>query len=651
MDSISGFSSQLRFTGLSGFDTESIVQELMRAERIPLDTLKQKRTLVQWKQEAYREISSSLMGFKSKFFDIVNRSSYLLSGSSIKAMKVTSSNNAYVTATAAYGAKIGSYDVKVKQLATSAHYKSYEKVSGAIEGTVDEDDLNDLAGKKITVTLDGVTKVVELKEYEEDYSAENLASRLQEALDEAFGTVSGKSKFIVKIAQDAESKNILSIDTNPDSGVSKLTISEPSEGGALSKLGLTSGDSNRISLKRSLISLKDLFTFKDGYATFEINGKKFTVSETDTLEKVFEKINKDTDANVTISYDEITDKITITSKQTGAGNNLVIKDVEGNFLKALKLTLTPEETEEGKKVYYEGKDAIVEIDGEELVRSTNNFTVNNITYNLNKAHDPSSSGDTITVEQDTETVINNIKSFVEEYNKLIDLINGKVTEKYDRDFQPLTDAQKEEMKDKDIENWEKKAKTGLLRNDPILQQITLSLRSATYEPVDGVRLTLKDIGISSNSYTDYGKLYIDEDKLKNALLSNPDEVAKLLNGVSDEYPTYSRDMTSGEKKERYNSSGIFQRMADILEDYISTKRDSNGQKGILLEKAGIENDLSNTENSLSKELKGYDERIAETIDRLITKEENYYKKFSVLESYINQMNQQSSWLFSQFSNQ
>jgi len=640
MNSISGFSSQLRLTGLSGFDTETIVQELMKAERIPLNTLKQRRTLVQWKQEAYREVSSSLIGFKSKFFDIVNRSTYMLSESSIKLMKATSSNSEYVTATAAYGANAGAYNIKVKQLATASYSASTGKVSGAIEGTVDETELANIAGKKLKVTLDGVVKEIELKEYTEAYNEDNLAERLQEALDSAFGKIGDESKFIVAYDKDS---NILSIDTKSNSGVTKLTIDGTSEGiGALSELGIILGASNRISLKRSLVSLNNTlanpFNFDaGGFVTFEINGKVFTADATDTLEKVFAKINNDEDANVIISYDEISDKITITSKQTGAGNNLSIKDISGNFLGALNLgDITA------------GNDAIVSINGQEIVRSTNNFTINGITYTLHKAHGESSEGDTITVEQNTDTVISNIKSFIEEYNKLIDMINGKVNEKYDRNYPPLTDEQKEEMKEKDIENWEKKAKTGLLRNDSILQQLTYTLRKAIYEPVKGTSLTLKDIGISSNSYQDYGKLHIDEDKLKNALLNNPDEVIKLLNGVSEAYPTYSRDMTTEQKKERYENTGVFQRMADIFEDYITTKRNADGRKGILIEKAGIENDLSNTENLLYEELEDYDERIADMIQKLIRKEENYYKKFSNLEKILNQMNQQSAWLLSQF---
>ena len=58
--------------------------------------------------------------------------------------------------------------------------------------------------------------------------------------------------------------------------------------------------------------------------------------------------------------------------------------------------------------------------------------------------------------------------------------------------------------------------------------------------------------------------------------------------------------------------------------------------------------MSNTENLLSDELERYDDRIDEMIDRLTVQEENYYTKFSNLEVMLNQMNQQSTWITSQF---
>ncbi|NLB78994.1 MAG: flagellar filament capping protein FliD [Clostridiaceae bacterium] len=626
----------MRLTGLSGFDTDSMVKELMNAERIPLDTLKQKRTVIEWRQESYREISTSLMGFKSKFFDIINRSSYMLSQSSIKAMSATSSNSSYVTATASSGASVGAQSIKVTQLATADSLSNSLSASKGLVGTIpDQTTLGTLVNKKIFVELDGVSKQITLG----GTTAEDFISSLRSSLDQAFGEG--------KITVDVDAGNPSEFTLNTAGGATKVSVYGTSEStgelAGLDNLGLTAGQSNRLSLNSSLFSLKDSFNVPlefdaDDNATFSINGETINIKSTDTLKQVFDKINNNEKTQAKISYDEITDKITLTSTVTGAGNNLEIADNTGNFLSALNLNA---ETQ--------GKDAMVSINGEDLVRSTNNFTVNGITYNLHKAHEAESTGDTITVAQDTQSAIDNIKSFIEEYNKLIDNINGKTSEKYNRSYQPLTDAQRDAMEEKEIEKWEEQAKTGLLRNDSMLQSLTLSMRTALYEKVEGVGISLRDIGIESKSYADKGKLYLDEDKLKNALLSKPDEVAKLINGVSAENPSYSRTASAEQRADRYNKSGVFQRLSDIIENHVSTLRDTDGRKGILLEKAGIEGDLSSTKNLISQQLDDFDDRINNMLDKLTRKEENYFKKFSALETMLAQMNQQSAWLTSQFS--
>jgi flagellar hook-associated protein 2 len=160
---------------------------------------------------------------------------------------------------------------------------------------------------------------------------------------------------------------------------------------------------------------------------------------------------------------------------------------------------------------------------------------------------------------------------------------------------------------------------------------------------------MKDIGIGTTSYLDGGKLTINEDKLKDALRSNPDEVARLLNGVDPDNKTYSRTATAEERKSRYMKSGIFQRISDILEDNISTYRNADGKKGILLEKAGIDGDITFTDNLMNDELEDYDKRISSLTEKLIRKEENYYRQFTTLERYLNMMNAQSAWLAMQFN--
>lgn len=623
--------SKARITGLSGFDTESMISQLMQAEKMPLSSLIQKRTLIQWKQEAYRDITNTLKGFKSSFFDIVNRSSYILSQNSIKAMKASSSSSSYLDVSAASDAEAGSYNVKVLQVATGDTAVTQDKLSKDITGTVSN---FNLAGNKIRVILDGVTKEISL----ENYTADDIASKLQTSLNTAFGT--GK----LSVGFDGVE---LSIGTT--GGATKVTVRPPlNSASGLDGLGFTDGDSNRISLNYTLAELKDSFnvpmTFSEGGTVdFTINGKLISADATDSLSEVLDRINNTTDANVTVKYDELTDKVSITSKQMGDGDNLKMEDINGNFLAALGINMADPVTQEGQ-------DAKIMINGtQEVVRSTNSFTLNGIDYSLKSAHPVASDGDMITVEQDVDTAFNNIKSFVAKYNELLDKLNGKVSEKYDRDYLPLTDDQKTNMKDSDVTSWETKAKTGLLQNDSILQKVVQDMRTAMYEPVEGTGLTLKDIGISSNNYLDKGKLYIDETKLKDALRNKPDEVAKLLNGVDPDNPTYSRTATSAERTSRYDNSGLFKRISDIVENNISTIRDTSGNKGTLLVKAGIEGDMSNTDNLLDDELDEYDDRISTMQDRIDAAEERYYRQFSLMESYLNQMNAQSAWLTSQFS--
>src|SRR5690606_30389919 len=103
-----------------------------------------------------------------------------------------------------------------------------------------------------------------------------------------------------------------------------------------------------------------------------------------------------------------------------------------------------------------------------------------------------------------------------------------------RDYPPLTAEQKKEMDKSDIELWEEKAKSGLLRNDSIIQSTMLSVRQSLYELSAGIEGSFKlitDIGISTEKYSRGsagGKLVIDEQKLRQAIADDPEGVMELL---------------------------------------------------------------------------------------------------------------------------
>ena len=103
--------SNLRVAGLaSGMDTESIIKDLMRAHRMPVDRLQQNRQLLEWQQEAYRDINTALRSFKDQAFNMKLQSTYLAKSTAV-------SNEDTLKATAGSNAVPGSYTVTVHQLA------------------------------------------------------------------------------------------------------------------------------------------------------------------------------------------------------------------------------------------------------------------------------------------------------------------------------------------------------------------------------------------------------------------------------------------------------------------------------------------------------------------------------------------------------
>ena len=106
------------------------------------------------------------------------------------------------------------------------------------------------------------------------------------------------------------------------------------------------------------------------------------------------------------------------------------------------------------------------VEGQLISRSSNSVNIGGVIIDLLKtSEDPV----VITMRNDPTTLMEPIKKFVEDYNTMIDLINGLVKENVYRDFPPLSEAQKEEMSEKQIEKWEEKAKSGVLRGDSILR--------------------------------------------------------------------------------------------------------------------------------------------------------------------------------------
>lgn len=146
--------TSLRIGGLaSGIDTDSIMKDLMRAHKIPLQKLQQERQILEWKQEFYREINTSLRTFRDTAFNMRLQGTFMTKSAA-------SSNEGAVTAKANNSAHPGSYTVKVHNLATGVFKGSQGELAGIRdeEGnikTLAQQFWDDDAPEKISFTLTG----------------------------------------------------------------------------------------------------------------------------------------------------------------------------------------------------------------------------------------------------------------------------------------------------------------------------------------------------------------------------------------------------------------------------------------------------------------------------------------------------------------
>lgn len=399
----------------------------------------------------------------------------------------------------------------------------------------------------------------------------------------------------------------------------KVSITQLASKGKLE----TNGAGSKFTTSSTLTDLGATST--DPYK-LKVNDQTFSFSSDTAISTIISKINANTDAKVTASFDEIKGKLIITSNTMGSKSEVKLGTDAGDN--------TLLEVFSGVKQNDKGKDAVVYINDTQIVKDTNSFTVNGVLLTLSATTstttDPFKGPEylgaidkpvNISIQSDPTKAIDSIKAFVEDYNSLISLLNSKISEEKYRDFAPLTDEQKADMKEADITNWTEKAKSGLLKNDDILKSTISSLRAVISEKLG----SLSAIGITTGQYFENGKLYVDEEKLTKALNNNSQVVTELFQGTA-----------SAPK------SGIFTIMATKVDNSLDS----------LVKRVGtnkFSTDLTSTfkeESVMGKKLKEYNTRISDMLTMLNNAETRYYKQFSAMETAMNKLQAQSSSLFS-----
>lgn len=638
-------SDMLRITGLvSGMDTDATVKKLIEVEQIKVDRAKQEKQYLEWKKEDYREIANLLRGFQDTYFDVLNNSTFMLSENTFNmfagAATISGAETTAVSLRTTASSTLGDFSINsISQLATKAKVESGSEIFGNvistdISGFDGTTNAAYIANKQLSFTLDGETKTITLDDglVTNTDIADNLSEKLQEAfsnVDIFVNSDAGTLDFRI-YKNDTLNLSPVPPDTTETGAVFEsghtFTVGDTNED-LLTELGLSADQSNGVDTSKTI---EDVFGITTS-STVTINDKLFSFTSDTKISEVINEVSS-SEIGVTMSYDAFNDTFSIEANTAGTDHSIDISLDSGLFAQ-MKLT-------GGDETATAAQNSIFEVNGVETTRAGNQFTLNGTEVTLNTT---SADAIDISVTSDTTDAKDMIVKFVDAYNQMITKINAKLGERRNYDFEPLTEAQKDAMSDDEIEKWEAEARKGTLQDDNVLANLTSSLRRAFYEDIDGLGITLADMGIqTSANYLEQGKLVIDEDKLDDALSERPNEVIRLFTQQSDTaYTSFS------ERSTRYEENGISARIYDIIKDSIRITRDDNNNKGYLIEKAGFETGVDAT-SDMAKKIFAMDERINDLLDMLANQEEKYYQQFAAMESAMSSFQSQSAWLTSQF---
>ncbi|MNM60954.1 Flagellar hook-associated protein 2 [compost metagenome] len=354
-----------------------------------------------------------------------------------------------------------------------------------------------------------------------------------------------------------------------------------------------------------------------------INGKELKFSSTDTISSVISTINSSA-AGVLAAFDEVSGKFSLTAKEYNSPK-IVLSDNSTKSAMSKLLNLSVDPASSNNKASKGSITSVTSLNPDGTDGATNTFTskdnsilVNGISMTLLKESDATNPS-TITSAVDPTKAVDTLKSFVQSYNDLLNTLNNKVGEAKYRDFPPLTDDQRTSMKESEITSWEAKAKSGLLKNDDILKDTISSMRSIISNNMG----QLSALGITTGEYFEGGKLYLSEDKLKTALMNNPQQAINLFQGSSD-----AKD-------------GLFSKLNTVMTNSMQKFSDRAGTNKY----SGDLSSVFKNDSVMGKQLKDYTDQISTMKTRLNDAETRYYKQFSAMETAINRLQSQSSSLF------
>lgn len=525
--------------------------------------------------------------------------------------KVAISTGSVVTGVNAFQVEIGGKNVSVAFNGVSSTYYDSKGQTGNEAILAEYKELKTAAYRKSYNLADN--EIVSDEQLEKfNYSNE------QAAKDKNAASIKEALKGVAGYTFNFDGTYVTAADSNGNSVDFSMTSVE---GGTL---GLTKASaSNKISSGSTLSDLG----FKpeaDGTYKLNINGTEISLDKKSTISSMMSAVNKSA-AGVTMTYSSLTNSFTLESKELGGAGKVEVGDT--SLGRSLGLV-----DDNGTVGASEGQNAIFEINGQEVYLNDNTYTLDGNTFTFN---DNMTIGETYTVNiaKDSTTVKDALKKFVESYNKLIDDVYGYIGKSPAKDddgntYEPLTDAEKDEMSEDEITKWEEKAKQGVLYNDSTVSTVMSQMRSALYTSVtldDGSKFGIYNLGIKTSSeWSEHGKLQIDENAFDKAFENNEDAIIKLFTD---------------------SDTGMMKKLNSVIDGAVKSSGAAN-TRGTLVRKAGKADSSVTTDSTIYKEMVKMQDRLKELQDRYDTKEEYWWKVFTNMETAMADLNSQTSYISS-----
>ncbi len=483
---------QLQLSGLaSGFDWNSMVDQLTDLERLPQRRLLAQQAGLFEKKSTYSSLSTELNVFKGKLES-------LATGDLFDQRTVGNSDETVATATVEPSGLQGSYAINVSQMASASTQVGTSDVGSNLNATSNVSSMLLSNAAFSTTVTDGYFTV---NNTQITVSSSDTLGSILTSIQNAIGgsstaaynpttdkiDVNGNGTTIV-LGSSTDTSNFLQVAELFNDGTDTVSSS--------SKLG-------RISSSTVLNSSNFSTTVTDGGAgsgSFKINGTSISFdASTDSLENVLDRINASS-AGVIATYDPTNDRLRLINKTTG-DVGVSMSDETGNFLAATGLS------------------------GGSLTRGTNmQFTINGggtLTSFGNTADDSltgvkglqltalKTGNTTITIDSDRSGIETGINDMLDQYNKVQTFISTHTGSSTSVDGTVTA---------------------GVLFGESEVQSISSQLRTLITGQVASLSASLNemhDIGISTSGYSNSISLS-DSTVLSDALVNDLDKVKNLF---------------------------------------------------------------------------------------------------------------------------